>query len=295
MTNSDGRLSLLRRYSIALFFVLAMALGGGTVYLVAQVGLPTLMVLAAAISASIAGIIMTAVTDGTAGLKLMLRRLLIWRVETRYWLFAFFFILFAVLLGSIANPLFNSEPVSLSNVRLGFEILPMFIGFFIVSGLGQELGWTGFLIPRLQAHFSALTACIVRAILTVIWHLPLLYYSRLQLPIVSDFAYSGWIAQKGYLVAVLAMTLMFMLPWSIFLNWIFNNTKGSLLLVAILHTSEIWVAYWMLSAGLDYNNLDNYWGYGSIMVLVAVIIVIMTGPQNLSRQHKRIVYLASPG
>ncbi len=295
MTNTVGRLSLIQRYSIALFFALAMALGGGTVYLVVQVGLPTIMVLAAAISASVAGIIVTAVTDGTAGLKLMLRRLLIWRVETRYWLFAFFFILFAVLLGSVANPLFNGEPVSLSKVRLGYEILPMFIGFFIVSGLGQELGWTGFLMPRLQARYSALTACIMRTIFTVVWHLPLLYYSRLQLPIVSDFAYSGWIAQKGFLVAVVAMTLMFMLPWSIFLNWIFNNTRGSLLLVAVLHTSEIWVAYWMLSAGIDYNNLDNYWGYGLVMILVAVAIVITTGPQNLSRQHNRTVHHPSPG
>jgi len=51
----------------------------------------------------------------------------------------------------------------------------------------------------------------------------------------------------------------------------------------------------MLSAGINPNNLDNYWGYGAVMVLIAIIIVIMTGSQNLSRKHNRIVHQPSPG
>jgi hypothetical protein len=122
----------------------------------------------------------------------------------------------------------------------------------------------------------------------------LFLYSRLQHPALADFPYSGWIAQKGFLVALGAL-MMFLLPWSIFYTWIFNNTRGSLLLVAVLHGSEIWVAYWMLSAGINPSNLDNYWGYGAVMVLIAIIIVIMTGSQNLSRKRKRIVHQPSPG
>jgi len=77
---------------------------------------------------------------------------------------------------------------------------------------------------------------------------------------------------------------------SYFLSWIFNNTRGSLLLVCFQHGSEIWVAYWMMSTGINPSNLDNYWGYGAILVLLATIIVIVTGPQNLSRKHARIVH-----
>ena len=284
------------RYSVIAFFIMAMALGAGTVYLVVRGVLPAGLALAAALSASIAGIIMTAVEDGRAGLKLMLSRLLmlIWRVGIGYWLFAFLFLVPAILLGSLVNPLFNGDLLSFNNIEPASGILPMFIGFFIVAGLGQELGWTGFLMPRLQARYSALTSCIIRAILGGIWHLPLLLYSRLQHPALADFPYSGWIAQKGFLVALGAL-MMFLLPWSIFHTWIFNNTRGSLLLVAVLHGSEIWVAYWMLSAGINPSNLDNYWGYGAVMVLIAIIIVIMTGSQNLSRKRKRIVHQPSPG
>jgi membrane protease YdiL (CAAX protease family) len=283
-----------RRYPIATFYILAMALGAGTVFLVAQGLLPAGLALGAALSASIAGIVMTAGEDGRAGLTLMFRRLLIWRVGFGYWLFAFLFVFAAVLLGSLANPLFNGDTASFSRMNLGLEILPMFIGFFIVAGLGQELGWTGFLTTRLQARHSAFTSCVVRAFLGGIWHLPLFLYSTLQLPALSDFPYSGWIAQEGFWAAVLTLILMFLLPWSVFFTWIFNNTGGSLLLVAVLHGSEVWVAYWMLSTGLRPDNLHNYWGYGVVMVLAAFIIFISTGSQNLSRKGKRIAHVPSP-
>ena len=78
-TNRTPETSFVRRYSIVLFCLLAFVLGAGMVYFVIWSGLPPDLVLASVLSASIAGIIMTAVEDGRAGLKLMLSRLLIWR------------------------------------------------------------------------------------------------------------------------------------------------------------------------------------------------------------------------
>ena len=142
-TDTTARPSFVHRYPIVSFYILALALGAGTVYLVVRGVLPASLALAAALSASISGIIMTAVEDGIAGLKLMLSRLLIWRVGIGYWLFVILFLIPAILLGSVVNPLFNGDPISFSNMKPAFEILPVFISFFIVAGLGQELGWTG--------------------------------------------------------------------------------------------------------------------------------------------------------
>ena len=289
-TNRALEKSFMQRYSIALYCLLAFVLGAGKVYFVIWSGLPPDLVLASVFSASIAGIIITAVEDGRAGLKLMLSRLLIWRVGFGYWLFALLFLVPAILLGALVNPLFNGDPLSFKDMQPAFNILPMFITFVIVAGLGQELGWTGSLVPRLQARTSALTACIIRAIIVAIWHLPIFILSILYPDALAGFQYAGWIAQKGFLVAYIAATLMFMLPWSIFYSWIFNNTRGSLMLVCILHGSEIWVAYWMMSYRIDPGNLDNYWGYGALLVMLAVMIFIITGPQNLSRKHERIVH-----
>jgi membrane protease YdiL (CAAX protease family) len=289
-TAATKRTSFIARYSVAVFFVLAFVLGGGTVYLVVQGILPSGVALAAALSASIAGIIMTAAEDGRAGLRLMLSRLLIWRAEIGYWLFALLFLVPTILLGSLVNPLFSGDSLSFKNMKPGFNILPMFIIFFVIAGLGEELGWTGFLAPRIQARYSALTSSFIRTILLGIWHLPIFLYSRSQQPSLADFPYSGWIAQRGMLVAMAALILMFVLPWSIIYNWIFNNTRGSLLLVALLHGSEVWVVYWMLRTGINPSNLDNYWGYGAVMVVTAIVVVITNGSQNLSRKHARIVH-----
>ena len=106
----------------------------------------------------------------------------------------------------------------------------------------------------------------------------------------SGFQYAGWIAQKGFTVAYVIAILMIMLPWSIFFSWIFNNTKGSLLLVSVLHGSEIFVALWMMSARIDPANLDNYWGYGLVMILSSIMIVVINGPKNFSRKYERIVH-----
>ena len=259
-------------------------------FLVVRGYLPPQLALTSALSASIAGIITIAIEDGRAGIRLMLRRLMIWRVKIGYWLFALFFLLSAVVIGSLFNPLFNEDPVSWASIKPTFEILPFFVVFFIVAGIGQELGWTGFLTPRLQARYSALVASLLRALLIAIWHLPLLFYARHQPSSLADFPYGAWIAQSGFIVALLTMILLFLIPWSIFFTWIFNNTRGSLLLVAVLHASEVWLAHWMLSAGINSNVLNNYWGYGAIFVGTALILVLINGSDHLSRKYGRIIH-----
>jgi hypothetical protein len=51
----------------------------------------------------------------------------------------------------------------------------------------------------------------------------------------------------------------------------------------------------MLTTGISPINLNNYWGYGAILVITAFIIVAMAGPQNLSRSHPRIIHQPSSG
>ncbi len=289
MPATAERTRFIARHRVAAFFLLAMALGGGIVFVVLQAGLPPAVALASGLSASIAGIIMTAVEDGLVGLKRMLKRLLIWRVGIGYWLFALFFLIPAVYAGSQANRLFGSSPLTYSNLIPGLDVMPMLILFFFIAGLGQELGWTGYLLPQLQASHSALTSSAIRALLVGIWHLPLLLYASLDPASLAGFPYPDWIAQKGLLVTLSVMILMLLLPWSILYTWIFNSTGGSLLLVSVLHASEVWLAYLLVNAGLDPGNLNNYWGYGAFLVLTAAAVVIGTGPQTMSRQGTKVV------
>jgi membrane protease YdiL (CAAX protease family) len=278
------------RYSIAMFFVLTLLLGAGIIYLVAQGVIPSELFLLSVLSVTIAGIIMTAVEDGKAGLKLLWRRLLIWRVKFGYWLFALFFLVPAIMLGSVVNPLFNGDPIAFNNIQPLYSFIPLFFIFVIVAGIGEELGWSGFLTPRLQARYTALTTSLIRAVLVCIWHLPLFVYSSLGSPSFADLHYAGWISQLGLLQSLVAFTFFFLLPWSIFSTWIFNNTRGSLLLVAVLHGSEVWAAYWMVNAGIDPANFGNWWGYGAILLAAAGAIVLINGVKELSLKHERIAH-----
>jgi len=279
-------MSLIHKYPIVWFYGFASLPGTIIIWLVFQGVIPATFALSAVVFVSVAGIIMIALLDGKSGLKLLLKRLRIWRVGIGYWLFATLFLVPVILLGSLLNSLINPNPVPISNLNLTFTIVPLFIVFTLVSGLGQELGWTGFLLPRLQSRFSALISSLLRATLVILWHIPLLLYSRLQPYAIPDFPYGEWIVEKGFLITLLAM-VMLSLPWSIFFTWLFNNTQGSLLLVSIFHGSEIWLVYLL---GIGSKNLDNLWGYALVLLSAAIIIIIVTGSENLSRTHKRIIY-----
>ena len=278
----------LLKFPILTFFALAWVIGGWVVVLIAWGIIPSNLILVSVFSASIAGITMTALEDGNKGVKLIVKRLTIWKVGVGYWLFAFFFLVPVILLGSKVNPLFNGETFSFNKLNLTADIVPLFLIFFLVAGLGQELGWSGFLIPRLQARFSAFTSAVIRALLTGIWYLPMMIYVWLKPYELADIPYGSWILQKGFLLTYLTMIFMLILPWSIFYTWIFNNTRGSLLLVSILHGSEIWLAYWMMASGINPKIMNNYSGYAIIMVILSTFIVVFNGTKNLSRKYNRI-------
>jgi membrane protease YdiL (CAAX protease family) len=293
MNDQKARQDLIHRYPVASFFILAFLLGTGLTFLVVQGVIPAELALASALSASIAGILVTAVVDGRAGLALMFRRMLIWRVGIGYWFFALLFLIIPILAGFLFNPLFNGDPLTFKEMQAALRLMPLFIIFIIGVGFGEELGWSGFLTPRLQARYSALASCVIRAVLVGFWHLPLLYYSQTELPSLASFPYASWIDQVGFPLAFTIMILLFSLPWSILFTWIFNNTRGSLLLVAVLHGSEFWLVFWMVSSRTDQNNLSNYWGYGALLMLSAAVLVVTNGAQNLSRKHTRVSHLQS--
>ncbi len=282
--------TFIKKYAIASFYILTLLLGGVVTYLVVQGVLPSVLIMIAALAASLSGIIITAIVDGKDGLKKLFGRLKIWRIGIGYWAFAFLILPPTILLGLYLNPFFGGEKIELSNIQPIFMIVPMFIMFFITAGLGEEIGWTGFLTPRLQARYNALTSSIIRGVLWGLWHIPLFIFSGLDHPSLESFPYADWVSQKSFLVALGAFILINQIPWSNFYTWLFNNSKGSILLPAILHGSEVWFAYWVLSTGIDQGLFDNYWGYGLVMVVIAVIIVVTSGAENLSRKHERVVH-----
>ena len=273
--------TLIKKYPAISMFVLAMAIGGGMIAPMVAGVVPSdsMFLLIAAYSASLAGVILTAIVSGKGGLREMFGRLLIWRVGIGWWAFALFAVVLMYLGGMILASLFSESTMDLSHVPPLYMFIPGFIiKFFLDAGLGEELGWRGFLLPRLQARHSALVSSIIVGIVWGFWHLPLFLLEGMSPTYEFGQAY-------GVVPSLLGLTFFITVPWAILFTWFYNNTKGSLLLAFVFHSSQAWFDLFM-----DPNNLlGPYLGYTAIMTVTAIVVVFTCGAQNLSRKNERIM------
>jgi len=134
-------------------------------------------------------------------------------------------------------------------------------------GIGEETGWRGFLLPRLQNKYSALTSAIIVSIIWAGWHAPMFLYNENLIAL-------GVIGTVFWVVG-----LMF---GSVLLTWLYNNTKGSILMTAIWHgTFNTFTAAAGQAAAITSAMISMF-----VMVLV-VLIVIVYRPRNLSREERQ--------
>lgn len=259
-------------------FVLSFVIGTGITILILNGVLPESLFFLAASSASIAGVILTAIVAGRSGIYDLFGRLLIWRVGIGWWAFALFTVLGVVILGMVINAIFGLVPLDLSGIPQGLVmVVPIFVMQMITAGLGEELGWRGFLLPRMQARYSALVAGLIVGVLHGLWHAPMFFIEGLS-------PYQEMRELIGVVPAILGYALFYVATWSILFTCLLNNTKGSLLLIFAHHASQVWVlSLW------NHGNPLGIIGLSSAMTIVAIIVVLVYGPKNLSKTSETYV------
>jgi uncharacterized protein len=270
----SGLSSVVKRHPIITFFVLAYALTwiieSPLVFLrysITAAQGQVFYILSANV-VSVLAIVLTAIVLGRGALRKLLGRLLIWRVNPLWYL--------VVVLGPVAlaggvvgmNTLMGGPALSLGMPLLG--VLSM-LAFSTVPGsaLGEEIGWRGYALPRLQAGRSALSASLILGVLWGFWHLPL------------------WLTgAPGRTPVLYAAFVVSVISLSVILTWVYNSTGGSLLMVVLLH------ATFNLPVTLAIDELGGratvpvllYFG---LTVVAAIVVVLRAGPQHLSRKHRK--------
>jgi len=139
--------------------------------------------------------------------------------------------------------------------------------FFLPSlsyGIFEEIGWRGFLLPSLQRKYNALLATIVLTVVWALWHTPLFFYRY------TMFSLSN----PASLIAFFSL----MLSGSIVLTSLFNNSKGSILMVILWH-----ITYDLVSS--------NRTGMATMIVSIAFVIIdlfviVKYGIKSLSREKR---------
>src|SRR5829696_1142529 len=154
--------SVVKRHPIVTFFVLtyvlAWAMESPLVFFTDSVTDTQDLVLTILASnvPSVMAIVLTAVVLGRGALRKLLGRLLIWRVNPLWYLVVFLGPVALVGGVVVLNALMGGPALSVGMPLLGAAV---FFGFSIFPGsaLGEEIGWRGYVLPRLQSRMSALS------------------------------------------------------------------------------------------------------------------------------------------
>src|SRR3989304_8776152 len=150
-----------KRYPGLSLFVLAMILGAATLAPVAVGLAPPAFFQLTALIASAAGIILAAVDGGKSAVRELLRRVLIWRVGLGWWFVALLFPVIPTIGALYLAALFGRQAVDWADVSPVYSVIPAPLLLIAFAGLGEEFGWRGFAVPRLQSRHNALITSLI--------------------------------------------------------------------------------------------------------------------------------------
>ena len=176
------RKHFIEQHSIAIYFFLAFMISWGLIGFLAGPGnipikaeesqdLLPLLYVSMLFGPSVAGLLMTGLSEGKKGFRRLLSRLSKWRLNIWWYVFALFatpvlasLVLFIL---SLWNPEFH---IGLSNSDQMMSLLINGIVTGVVVGIFEEVGWTGFVVPRLSLRYNIITSGLIVGVLWGLWH-----------------------------------------------------------------------------------------------------------------------------
>jgi membrane protease YdiL (CAAX protease family) len=227
----------------------------------------------------LAAFLMTALLRGRAGVLHLLRRIVMWKVSPLWYLVALATwpaLLVAAALVLPGDPAAATAPP----VGFGLGLLGVFFSILVFGGpLGEEPGWRGFALPGLQQRIGPLTGAVVLGALHAAWHLPI----YLLIP-----GYNGAPSDpQGVLLQFLLFTVG-VVAGSVTFTWLFNNTRGSLL-IAVLHHAGTNSAGIVASAALPGLSVMSVLGTirTPLAIALALLIVVATRGRLSYERYRR--------
>lgn len=147
---------------------------------------------------------------------------------------------------------------------LGLWAWPLWL---VANGWGEELGWRGFALPRLQRAHSALTSSVLLTIAWAGWHLPAFFY-------VPSYVALGLRILPGFFLGILAGAIV--------LTWLYNSSHGSVLAVVLWHASFNFVSASPNASGFAAAVTST------LIMVWAVVIVLRYRTATLAAAPKHV-------
>jgi membrane protease YdiL (CAAX protease family) len=204
--------------------------------------------------------------SGRAGMGQLLRRVIETGFNKWWWLPTLLLMPIIGLLTAAVMSLLGAEtpewaaPTLLTALLTGVTIL------FIGGGL-EEFGWRGYALDRMQTGKNALLASLVLGFFWGLWHLPLFFMEG------TTFS-EGGIPIWEFVLQMMVLSVLY--------TWLYNNTRGSLLVAILFHTignttTALLPPYFASELGR--------WVYFGILLITAVVVVLIWGQGTLNREQ----------
>jgi membrane protease YdiL (CAAX protease family) len=276
--------TLAGRRPVLAYYALAFAISWGAILVLAGPGgfLGTtatspsfaLLGVASLLGPSLAGLAMTWLVDGRAGVRDLGARLRRWRVGARWYAVALLtgplVTTTTLLVLSLTSPAFVPAILTADD-QAGLLLAGFSIG--VLVPLFEEIGWTGFVTPRLRRRLGILGTGLIMGVLWGTWHLPLFAGSA---------ASSGAIPPAVFMAAMLFAWLP---PYRVLMVWVHDRT-GSLLLAMLMHLPIV-VCQYVLNpeATSGEQRFMSLIATGVLLWLVVGAVALANGGQ-LARERR---------
>lgn len=199
-------------------------------------------------------ILLVAMTGGRKSLADLLRKPFQWRVGFKW---------YAIALGLALG---TRLAMSLLALGLGWipairmrpwppQLLIIFAVFTIYGAIMEELGWRGYLLPRLLAHRPALVSALIIGVSWGVIHLGLLLPGQMN-------------AGAPWLPTILQLTGL-----SVTITWLFVQTRGNLVIPILYHAGQSYFAFF--DEGLTITQ--SAWLFTVVTLGLALILILIYG------------------
>jgi membrane protease YdiL (CAAX protease family) len=280
--------AFIKSHPVLSYFALTFAISWGLALIIIVVGpggnlatpgqfemLVPFVALATLAGPPVAGILLTGILDGRVGFRDLLTRLTRWRVGARWYAVALLtapLLITAVLFAlSLTSPQFLPGILTTSDKA---ALLLMGIAYAFVGGTFEELGWTGFAIPRMRLSYGVLSTGLTVGLLWGAWHL------------LSNFWGSGTSSgalSLGLFLPVLLFMVAVLPAYRVLMVWVYDRTE-SLLVAMLMHASLIVFWYALAPLGIAGVPFFTYYLVLAAATWVVVAAVAMTNRGHLMRQ-----------
>ena len=223
--------------------------------------------LATLLGPSVAGLLLTGLVDGKAGFRDLKARLFKWRVGARWYAIALLtvpFLITTILLVLSRRSQAYLPAIITTDNKVSLLLTGIVMGLMV--GLFEELGWTGFVVPKLRRRYGVLTTGLIVGLLWGAWHLPL-------------FTGSARLAGPLSPVIYLSVLLFSFLPaYRVLMVWVYDR-KRSLFVTVLMHAPLSASQLILIPSAISGVQVMNYnlLFAAALWVAVALVKVVKGG------------------